>query len=53
MGSPGAGGLAEFVSKYRRILVYGAGGGGDAVGAVHMYLRVRELGGEPLLAALV
>ncbi|MEB3851028.1 MAG: DUF1152 domain-containing protein [Desulfurococcales archaeon] len=53
MAGPGAGSLAEFVRRYRRVLVYGAGGGGDAVGAVHMYLRVRELGGEPLLAALV
>jgi hypothetical protein len=53
VASPDATTLAEFVARHPRILVYGAGGGGDAVGAVHMYLRVRELGGEPLLAALV
>jgi hypothetical protein len=54
MGSPGSiDSLESFVKTYRRILVYGAGGGGDAAGAVHLYSKVKRLGGEPLLAALV
>jgi len=54
MGNPGlVDSLEGFIRTYRRILVYGAGGGGDVAGAVHFYSKVKRLGGEPLLAALV
>ncbi len=45
--------LPDLVREYPRVLVYGAGGGGDAVGAAYMYSKIKRLGGEPLLAALV
>ncbi len=37
----------------RRVLVFGAGGGGDVVGALYMYLKVRKMGGKPVLGAVV
>lgn len=37
----------------RKILVFGAGGGGDVVGALYMYLKVRKMGGTPILGAAV
>ncbi|MGC9071633.1 MAG: DUF1152 domain-containing protein [Acidilobus sp.] len=39
--------------KGRKVLVFGIGGGGDVVGALYMYLKVRKLGGIPLLGAVV
>ena len=46
------GGLLEAARRYKRILVFGAGGGGDALGTVHLYLRLRELGAEPVIGAI-
>jgi len=46
------GSLEELAREYRRILVYGAGGGGDALGAVHLYLRLRRLGADPVIGAV-
>ena len=46
------GGLQELASKHRRILVFGAGGGGDALGTVHLYLRLRDMGAEPVIGAI-
>jgi len=46
------GSLEELADEKKRILVYGAGGGGDALGAVHLYLRLRRLGADPLLGAV-
>ena len=46
------GGLLEAARRYKRILVFGAGGGGDALGTVHLYLRLRELGAEPIIGAI-
>jgi hypothetical protein len=43
----------EFVRKYRRILVFGAGGGGDSIGALHIYFRIKDLGGSPILGSVV
>ncbi|GAB6148819.1 DUF1152 domain-containing protein [Stetteria hydrogenophila] len=51
MGRPRS--LEEIASTYRRVLVFGAGGGGDAAGAVHLYLKLRRLGAEPLLGSIV
>lgn len=48
----GARSLEELV-RGRKVLVVGIGGGGDVVGAYYIYLKVRELGGEPLLGAAV
>ncbi len=53
MAGAAVGGLREFIEEHRRILVYGAGGGGDAAGAVYFYSKVKRLGGDPVLAALV
>ena len=50
---PAVGSLEELASRYGRILVFGAGGGGDAAGAVHLYLRLRRLGAEPALGGIV
>ena len=44
--------LVELV-RGRKVLVFGAGGGGDVVGALYLYLKVRKLGGHPLLGAVV
>jgi len=46
-------GLSDLVRRHRRILVFGAGGGGDSIGSLHVYLRIRELGGDPILGAVV
>lgn len=35
------------------ILVFGAGGGGDVLGALHLYLRLKKLGAKPLLGSIV
>jgi len=43
----------DFVKKHKRILVFGAGGGGDSIGSLHVYQRVKESGEEPLLGAIV
>ncbi len=48
-GEPGS--LAEL--KGLKVLVFGAGGGGDALGATHLYLKLRSLGAEPLLGSIV
>ncbi len=45
--------FSEFVKEYKKILVFGAGGGGDSIGSLHIYFRVKELGGEPLLGAVI
>jgi len=49
MGEPVS--LAEL--KGLRVLVFGAGGGGDAFGAAHLYLKLKSLGAEPLLGSIV
>ncbi|GBF08889.1 conserved hypothetical protein [Aeropyrum pernix] len=36
-----------------RVLVFGAGGGGDALGAVHLYRRLERIGAEPVLGSIV
>ncbi len=46
------GGLLEVARRHKRVLVFGAGGGGDALGAVHLYLRLRDLGADPVLGAI-
>jgi len=46
------GGLQEIAERHKRILVFGAGGGGDALGTVHLYLRLRDLGAEPVIGAI-
>ncbi len=43
----------ELADKYRRILVFGAGGGGDILAAYFYYLRLKNLGGEPLIGSVV
>ena len=48
-GEPGS--LAEL--RGLRVLVFGAGGGGDALGATHLYLKLRGLGAEPLIGSIV
>ncbi len=48
-----AGSLEELVAEKRRILVFGAGGGGDALGALALYYKVRSMGGEGLLGSVV
>ncbi len=45
--------LLEFTRKHEKILVFGAGGGGDALGALMIYLRVKSLGGSPILGSVV
>jgi len=45
--------LSDFVKDHERILVFGAGGGGDALGALLVYFRVKELGGQPILGSVV
>ncbi len=45
--------LADFVKEYKKILIFGAGGGGDSIGSLHIYYRIKELGGEPLLGSIV
>lgn len=39
--------------KGSRVLVFGAGGGGDALGALGLYARLEALGAEPLLGSIV
>ncbi len=36
-----------------RVLVFGAGGGGDSLGAIHLYLKLRRLGAEPYIGSIV
>ena len=43
----------EDLVRGRKVLVFGLGGGGDVVGALYLYERVRRLGGSPLLGAVV
>ena len=50
---PAAGSLEDLASRYARILVFGAGGGGDAAGAVHIYLKLKRLGADPILGGIV
>ncbi|MEB3778758.1 MAG: DUF1152 domain-containing protein [Desulfurococcales archaeon] len=45
--------LEQLVEANKRILVFGAGGGGDALGAVHLYIKLSNLGAEPLLGSIV
>lgn len=45
--------LEDFARRHRRILVFGAGGGGDALGTVHLYLKLKRMGAEPLIGSLV
>lgn len=52
-GAPRVSGLVELVKRFKRILVFGAGGGGDAVGALHIYNKIKSLGGEPVLGSIV
>ncbi len=44
--------LLELV-KGRKVLVFGVGGGGDVVGALYLYAKVRKLGGNPVIGAAV
>ncbi len=46
-------GLLDLARRYEKILVFGAGGGGDALGAVHLYLRLRRLGASPIIGSVV
>ncbi len=39
--------------KGNRVLVFGAGGGGDALGALGLYAKLEALGAEPLLGSIV
>jgi hypothetical protein len=36
-----------------RVLVFGAGGGGDSLGAVHLYLKLRRMGAEAYIGSIV
>ncbi len=37
----------------RRVLVFGAGGGGDSLGAMHMFIKLRDLGAKPVIGSIV
>ena len=43
----------DLAGRYRRILVFGAGGGGDVLGAYYYTLRIRRLGGDALAGSVV
>lgn len=45
--------LEDIAAKFRNILVFGAGGGGDAAGAVHLYLKLKKLGANPVIGSIV
>ncbi|MCE4622957.1 MAG: DUF1152 domain-containing protein [Desulfurococcales archaeon] len=47
------GSLMDIAEKHDRILVFGAGGGGDALGTVHLYLKLKKLGVEPVIGSIV
>ncbi len=36
-----------------KVLVFGAGGGGDALGAIHLYRRLERIGARPILGSIV
>ncbi len=39
--------------KGKRVLVFGAGGGGDALGALGLYTKLEALGAKPILGSIV
>ncbi|MCE4616255.1 MAG: DUF1152 domain-containing protein [Aeropyrum sp.] len=39
--------------KDKKVLVFGAGGGGDALGTIHLYLKLKRIGAEPIAASVV
>ncbi|MCE4614441.1 MAG: DUF1152 domain-containing protein [Desulfurococcales archaeon] len=41
------------IAKNDPILVFGAGGGGDVIGALHIYNKLKSMGAETYLGALV
>ncbi len=45
--------LEDLASRFRSILVFGAGGGGDAAGTVHLYLKLKRLGANPIIGSIV
>ncbi|MEB3758153.1 MAG: DUF1152 domain-containing protein [Desulfurococcales archaeon] len=45
--------LRDLAVNHGPVLVFGAGGGGDVVGALHVYNRLKELGSQVYLGALV
>lgn len=45
--------LADLAERHEKILVFGAGGGGDALGTVHLYLKLKKLGAKPIIGSLV
>ncbi len=45
--------LLDIAKNYDKILVFGAGGGGDALGALMIWHKLRRLGANPLLGSVV
>jgi hypothetical protein len=45
--------LKDLAVNHSPVLVFGAGGGGDVIGALHVYNRIKQLGGKVYLGALV
>ena len=45
--------LIDIAKSYDEILVFGAGGGGDALGALLVWKRLKDLGAKPLLGSVV
>ena len=45
--------LSEIARRYKRVLVFGAGGGGDGLGAFIVWRRLRSLGADALLGSVV
>ncbi|MEB3789581.1 MAG: DUF1152 domain-containing protein [Desulfurococcales archaeon] len=45
--------LFDIAKSYDKILVFGAGGGGDALGALMVWNRLKDLGAQPLLGSVV
>ncbi|MEB3806689.1 MAG: DUF1152 domain-containing protein [Desulfurococcales archaeon] len=45
--------LRSLARRHKKILVYGAGGGGDALGAVHLYMKLKDYGAEPIIGSVV
>ncbi len=46
-------GLEDIAAKFNNILVFGAGGGGDAAGTVHLYLKLKKMGANPIIGSIV
>lgn len=45
--------LVEVAERHSKVLIFGAGGGGDALGTVHLYLKLKKLGASPIIGSVV